>query len=128
MDLYQYIAQNNPDGAIFVCRKYGYGANVNSVEELAHCCRNMVAAEGEPALVDLLKNHPDKEILLELFSQKKKESTQLEDTTNRNLHSANQNMNATGGSDNAGNLVNMTNTYILASAIIIAFAIFSIKK
>jgi hypothetical protein len=127
MDLYQYIAQNNPDGAIFVCRKYGYGANVNSVEELAYCCRNMVAAEGEAALVDLLKNHPDKEILLELFSQKKKDSTELEQTTNQNQYSPNQNMNATG-SDNAGNLVNMTNTYILASAIIIAFAIFSIKK
>lgn len=121
MDLYNYIAQNNPDGALFVCRKYGYAGNISSVEELAFTCKNMVASEGESAFVDLLKCHPDKEVIVEVFSEKKNEladvATKVESPK----------ANATGDT-NSGNLVNMTNTYILASAIIIAFAIFSIKK
>lgn len=121
MDLYHYIAEGNPDGAFFVCRKYGYAGDIQSVEELAFTCRRMVASEGESAFLDLLKYHPDKDVIVEVFSEKKNEPVEAVKTVEV------QKINAVGDT-NSGNLVNMTNTYILASAIIIAFAIFSIKK
>lgn len=67
MDLYGYIADNNPYMAKSICHKYGYKiSGVNTKSDLGVCLRQLVAKEGEPALKDIVDNHPDKQLILEL--------------------------------------------------------------
>jgi hypothetical protein len=69
MNIYNYVAHNNPIVAKAICTKFGYRvSNVNSKDDLGECLRQVVASEGEPALKEIVKNHPDKEIILEYFS------------------------------------------------------------
>lgn len=70
MDIYQYIAISRPDAANDLCRKFGYDvANANDEVGLANCLKQLVALEGEPALQELAILHPDKDLILEMFSQ-----------------------------------------------------------
>jgi hypothetical protein len=74
MNVYHYIAQNNPDAANDICKKFGY-FQINSIDELANCLQNIVAQDGESALKDVMSLHPDKDVLIELFDKKKDEPT-----------------------------------------------------
>ncbi len=69
MNIYNYVAHNDPIVAKAICTKFGYRvSNVKSKDDLGECLRQVVASEGEPALKEIVKNHPDKEIILEYFS------------------------------------------------------------
>lgn len=75
MNLYSYVANSNPTASKIICQKFGYRvANVKSKDDLAECLRSLVAQEGEPALKEILDNHPDKDIILEVFAN---DSTQF---------------------------------------------------
>lgn len=72
MNAYQYIADNNPAFAKGICQKYGYGVvGVKSKADLGICLQSLIAQEGEPALMDVMNAHPDKEIILEMFGKHK---------------------------------------------------------
>lgn len=72
MNLYTYVANCNPHAAKAICHKFGYRvANVKSKDDLAECLRSLVAEEGESALKEVIDNHPDKEIILELYGTPK---------------------------------------------------------
>ena len=65
MDVYKYIAESNPIGAQGVIESFGYEyANTPDMG-----LSQLVARVGEPALVKIMENHPDKEIILEIFSK-----------------------------------------------------------
>lgn len=65
-DLYNYVAANNPDEAKAVLNKYGYDAStVETVEVLGSGLANMVDENGENALRDVLKIHPDRDAILQ---------------------------------------------------------------
>ncbi len=69
MNLYTYVANCNPHAAKAICHKFGYRvANARSKDDLAECLRSLVAEEGEPALNEVLDNHPDKDVILERFA------------------------------------------------------------
>jgi hypothetical protein len=72
MNVYLYIAENNPDGAYEICKKYGY-FNVQSIEELAENLQAIVAGNGQESLQEILEIHPEKDVILELFDKKKVE-------------------------------------------------------
>ncbi len=68
MDVYQYIAANNPYIAKTICHKYGYNVTgANSAKDLAYCMHQLVAEEGEPAFKDIMMHHPDKDVIVEMF-------------------------------------------------------------
>jgi hypothetical protein len=69
MNIYYYIAENNPDACLNFCNNYGYAhRQINTIDELVICIQEVIADEGEPAFKDLLKLHPDKGVIMETFS------------------------------------------------------------
>lgn len=125
MTVYQYIAQNNPDMAYEVCKRYHY-YDIRSLDELAACLQKIVADSQEAGLADVMSLHPDKDTLLELFSKKKddivevvvKEKEDCSCSANKNFLNADASNQSTSSS-----LTNNTNLYILGGAILVAFAI-----
>lgn len=69
VNIFEYIAQSDPYAAKAICGKYGYELqNVQSNSDLAVCLSQLVAEVGEPAMRDILSQHPDKDVILEAFS------------------------------------------------------------
>lgn len=65
--LYKRIAEGNPVAAKQICTNYGYDMlGVKNVSDIGICLRQLVAAEGEKALRDIVKIHPDRDIILEV--------------------------------------------------------------
>jgi len=128
MNVYHYIAVNNPDAANEVCKKYGY-FQINNIDELAYCLQEIVAQEEEKGLNDVMSLHPDKEVLIELFD-KKKDSTPIPLVMPQpivaNADGCGCNKSADGTSPST--LVNQTNMYILFGAVIVSIAILSYNK
>ena len=67
MDVFDYIASNEPRKANQVIMNYGY--RVNS-PNLAQSLRDLVNYEGEDAMHDLMLVHPDHEYFLSVKSNK----------------------------------------------------------
>jgi hypothetical protein len=64
MDVYKYVAESNPILTQGIIESFGYEhANTPDMG-----LSQLVAREGEPALKKIMDNHPDKNIILELFS------------------------------------------------------------
>jgi len=145
MNLYLYIAQNNPDAAYEICKKYGY-FNVNSIEELANCLQSIVAENGQECLKEILEIHPEKEVILEVFDYKKKvnevpleevlqkifdknKPVEKEKSEEKSDCGCMKSADATPSTPSAPSVsVNQTNTYILVGALIVSLAIISMKK
>lgn len=69
MDVYHYLAHNNPYAAKAICNKFGYRTtNINSKSDLGDALKQVVSAEGEPALREVVSNHPDKELIIEMYA------------------------------------------------------------
>jgi hypothetical protein len=69
MNIYEYIARSNPQGARMVIQLFGYRITDN--KRMGDNLRMLVAQEGEPALRELAKLHPDKDLILEVFNEPK---------------------------------------------------------
>ena len=125
MNVYQYIANNNPDAAYEVCKSYGYH-DINTLDDLSQSLEICVANNGQEAFKNIMELHPDKDALVELFSVNNINQQPLQEVL---LKEAIMPMppsvkNADGGSS----LVNKTNLYILGGAALIAFTILLSKK
>jgi hypothetical protein len=67
MNIYTYVAQCNPSMAKAICHKYGYKlTGVQSKSDLGVCLEQLVAKEGESALNDIVNNHPDRDLIIEM--------------------------------------------------------------
>lgn len=72
MNIYELVANNSPNEAIAVAKKYGYDViNAGDPMGVANILQELVAREGEPALRDVASLHPDKDVLVELFGSSK---------------------------------------------------------
>ncbi len=120
MDVYQYFAESNPFIARNIIESFGY--QVRS-RDMASNLRELVNKEGEVALLKIMENHPDKDIILELFE--KKEPVYKKQESNSDTAYL-QYLNASGNSE-ATKYGLQTNTFLLASALILAVAIISKK-
>jgi hypothetical protein len=148
MNLYSYVANNNPSMAKAICHKYGYKiSGVQTKDDLGSCLEQLVAKEGEPALKDIVTNHPDREIIIE-FSERDKVGTTLNHMgeqhncprcgrTPQSCVCGSQYKNYVNyiGDEKDVNvkptrnesLVSQTNTFLLASAFLLGVAIISRK-
>lgn len=69
MNVFQYIAESNPSGAMNVLARHGYKAtNIRKASDLGICLNKLVNVEGEDAFRDVMAQHPDKGVLVELFA------------------------------------------------------------
>lgn len=123
MNVYQYIAQNNPDVARSVCTQFGLEfTNVSTVDDLAQCLETTVAQEGEPALRLIMEEHPDKDLILELFSGQSGQS-KCKCSGEKKSASVDKYVAAAQG----GNQTHQGNLFLIAATLILAVAII-VKK
>ncbi len=127
MDVYKYISENPQSNqkAIDLCLKKGY--EPTSDEHLADCLSDYVSSNGNSALMELMKIHPDKEILVNYYSRPISESERRLD---RVVTYANSSGDTSTNTNTAAATANdhtalMTNIIIITSAILIGFAIIS---
>jgi hypothetical protein len=71
MNIYEYIARSNPQGVRMVIQQFGYRITDN--RKMGDNLRMLVAQEGEPALREIAKLHPDRDLILEVFNEPKEE-------------------------------------------------------
>ena len=139
MNVYDYIANVNPDAANSVCKKYGY-YQIENLEELSWCLRQIVADNGEESLKKIMELHPEKEVILELF-EVKPEPKKEEVSSKPIMMNADGNQgcgcgcgcnkcmrNADGSSSASTGLASQTNMIILVAAMIVSISIISMKK
>lgn len=120
MNVYQYVAQNNPDAAYEVCKSYGYH-NITTLDELAYCLEMCVGNNGRDALASIMELHPDKDTILELFSVNEEKPVEV-------IVKETEQQPTVKNADGGTTLVNKTNLYILGGAALIAFTILLSKK
>jgi|GEM_PF-827520 len=133
MNVYDYIANVNPDAANSICKKYGY-YQIENLEELAFCLRQIVADNGEESLKKIMELHPEKEVILELF-EVKPEPKKEEVSSTPIMMNADGNKDCgcgcgyrnADGSASSG-IASQTNMIILVAAMIVSISIISMKK
>jgi hypothetical protein len=135
MNVYQYITQSSPNETYAICQKYGY-IEVSDLDEMAEIIANIVSEFGEDAFKEVMSIHPDKQIILELYQPAKplqyfnatqNSEPKISGVPTNLLYNNNpireKYFNAEGGSK----IVNQTNMFILAGAVIVSLAIISSK-
>jgi hypothetical protein len=130
VNMYTYVAASNPYFAKSLAHKYGY--EFDKDQRLDTVLQQVVSYEGEPALMEIIENHPDKELFIEYYNKKSGESNRV-DKQDKNVNEMSQYMNFTGqivaAQQTAENrrLTNETSIMVLAGAVLIAFAIITKK-
>jgi hypothetical protein len=120
------IARRNPKGAEMVITSFGY--EIVDRRDLGRSLNELVASEGENALRKVMEIHPDKDLILELFSKEKKEEKGCSCGYCRNRQMADmQYLNASGAqatqTASSNTLAHQTNAILVVSALFIATAL-----
>lgn len=138
MNIYEYIARSNPRGARMVIQEFGYRITDN--KKMGDNLRMLVAQEGEPALREIAKLHPDKDLILEVFNGNKEENKEekpcgcsekkenflgADATLSSAVLTNNQQQN---NASDSTKLAMQTNSMIIGATIIIAIALIVNKK
>ncbi len=124
--VYDYIANNNPQGAKDLCETYGY--RVTNPNSMSQNLKTLVNNEGKDALESMMDLHPDKEIILQYFSMPTPKEDKSDCGCLNNINTPQvleRFLNASGKQDNseAKALATNTNTIIFASCLVLAVAI-----
>lgn len=125
INIYSYTAASNPYFVKCIAHKYGYtydkGQNLGSV------LQQLVAMEGEPVLMEIIENNPDKELFFDYyqkkFPQKDEKDSQLAPSIMDYMNFSGQ-VQAQNIAENK-KITTETSTMLLAGAVIIALAIIS---
>lgn len=138
MNVFKYVAESNPNGALQIINSFGY--EVTSKSDLGKSLSELVAEVGEPAFKKVMDNHPDKDVILELYASedtkdKAEKSCGCDSCRNRTMTNDHlQYLNVTGSgkfadekatnsSTNTHLLANQTNVILVVSALFIATAL-----
>lgn len=131
VNIFTYTAQANPYFVRSLAHKYGY--EYDKDQPLSSVLQQLVSYEGEPALMEIIENNPDKDLFMDYFEKKyaKKEEKNSGVEHTRILESY---MNFSGQLQNAQQqsvenkaLTNQTSLMVFAGAVLIAIAIISKK-
>ena len=122
-NIYSYTASTNPYFVKCIAHKYGY--TCDKTQSLGSVLQQLVAMEGEPVLMEIVENNPDKELFMEYFTKKypRIEESKKEDS-NKNIL---EYMNFSGQqamviAENK-RITTETSVMVLAGSVIIALAI-----
>jgi hypothetical protein len=137
MDVFNYIAESDPRSCMMIIDSFGY--DINTDKKLGQSLSELVNAVGEPALKKILDVHPDKEIILELFSNpehNEEKSCGCKSCTSRKNNNHDHYMNVTGPesvaspkeSQSSTTLAHQTNVILVVSALFIATALILKKQ
>ena len=125
VNIYSYTAASNPYFVKCIAHKYGY--TYEKSQPLGSVLQQLVAIEGEPVLMEIIENNPDKEVFLDYY-QKKHPQQEAKDVSS--MPSIIDYMNFSGQvqAQNIAENKKITaesSTMLLAGAVIIALAIIS---
>lgn len=127
VNIYAYMAASNPYFAKALAHKYGY--EFDKDQKLDSVLQQLVSYEGEPALMEIIENHPDKELFMEYYEKKfaKKEEKQTQAVSPELATYMNFTGQIEAAKQTAENrkLTQETSLMVLAGAVLIAFAIMS---
>jgi hypothetical protein len=130
VNIYSYTAAANPYFVKSLAHKYGY--EFDKDQRLDTVLQQLVSYEGEPVLMEIIENSPDKDLFMEYFEKKQKKKEEEKGALSPQPEMASY-MNFTGQlaaiQQSAENkrLTNETSLMVLAGAILIAFAIITKK-
>lgn len=131
MNVYKYVAENDPNGAVSIINSFGY--ECVTTKDLGKSLTELVSVVGEPALKKVMDFHPDKEIILEMYSNKDSCSCPSCKASKNAYMNQERFLNVSGSEvvgqtkgDNTA-IVLQTNGILIVSAIIIALAL-TLKK
>lgn len=128
VNIFNYTAAANPYFVKSLAHKYGY--EFDKDQKLDTVLQQLVSYEGEPVMMEIIENNPDKELFMDYFEKKygKKEETinSNENSSSKLLESY---MNFSGQLQTAQitaenkNLTAQTSVMVLLGAVLISFAI-----
>lgn len=126
-NIYSYTAVTNPYFVKCIAHKYGY--TFEKTQPLGTVLQQLVAMEGEPVLMEIIENNPDKELFMDYFNKK---YPQLKEDTKNDTKGIIDYMNFSGQqamviAENK-KITTETSVMVLAGAVIIALAIISTNK
>lgn len=130
VNLYSYTAASNPYFVRSLAHKYGY--QYDKDQSLASVLQQLVSYEGEPVLMEIIENNPDRDLFMEYFE--KKYAKKEEDKKTAQPSELTTYMNFTGQLAAVQQLqenkkiTTETSLMVLAGAVLIAFAIVTTKK
>jgi hypothetical protein len=130
VNIFTYTAQANPYFVRSLAHKYGY--EYDKDQPLSSVLQQLVSYEGEPALMEIIENNPDKDLFMDYFEKKyaKKEAKGSESENTKILESYmnfSGQLNAAQQSQENKSLTTQTSLMVFAGAVIIAIAIISKK-
>lgn len=121
-NIYTYTAASNPYFVKCLAHKYGY--TFEKTQPLGSVLQQLVAMEGEPVLMEIIENNPDKELFFDYFNKKFPKQEEIKKDSAPSLM---EYMNFSGQQAQiiAENkrITTETSAMVLAGAVIIAFAI-----
>jgi hypothetical protein len=140
MNLYTYVAANNPYFVKSLAHKYGH--ELKKDPNLSFVLEQLVAMHGEQALTEIINVHPDKDLFKDFYSIKTEEiKVNASGDSSKNTcgcgcgkcckNNNNQEyLNISGSEMFAKNkeVITNTNLMVFAGAIVIAFAILNLKN
>lgn len=68
VNIFTYTAQANPYFVRSLAHKYGY--EFDKDQSLSSVLKQLVSYEGEPAMMEIIENNPDKDLFMEYFEKK----------------------------------------------------------
>lgn len=132
VDIYTYTAASNPYFVKSLAHKFGY--EFDKDQSLASVLRQLVSYEGEPVLMEIIENSPDRDLFMEYFEKKYSKKEEKGQEKNDSVRELATYMNFTGQieaikqtSENR-RITSETSLMVLAGAVLIAFAIITKNK
>jgi predicted Zn-dependent protease len=127
VNIYSYTAAANPYFVKSLAHKYGY--TFDKDQSLSSVLQQLVTYEGEPVLMEIIENNPDKELFMEYYEKKyaKKEDEKKDDSKILEYMNFSGQVQAAQQSIQNRRLTSETSLMVLAGAVLIAFAIMSKK-
>lgn len=128
VNIFNYTAAANPYFVKSLAHKYGY--EFDKDQKLDTVLQQLVSYEGEPVMMEIIENNPDKELFMDYFEKKygkKEDATISNDNSSTKLLESY--MNFSGQLQSAQitaenkNLTAQTSVMVLLGAVLISFAI-----
>jgi len=128
VNIYTYTAASNPYFVRSLAHKYGY--EFDKDQPLSTVLQQLVNAEGEPVLMEIIENNPDKELFMDYFKKKYSQEEKPKEEKNPTFMDAYMNFSGALQMQQAvesKKFTNETSLMVLAGAVLIAFAILTRK-
>jgi hypothetical protein len=130
VNLYSYTAASNPYFVRALAHKYGY--QYQKDQSLDSVLQQLVSYEGEPVLMEIIENNPDKDLFMEYFEKKYGKKEEEKKTAQPSELSSYMNFTgqlaAVQQLQENKKITTETSLMVLAGAVLIAFAIITTKK